>query len=144
MKKENVISEDVAVEELTAFVQEWVDDYDEIASEKEITHIKKFMPNAYKALLGGNLVLEDNVPTYTLNVPATDVKGEVFLRVITFKTRIPPIDQAAITKGLDIALDKYSVMLNNLCFIIGQPKTVVNNFNKKDYDTLIEIASLFM
>lgn len=144
MKKENLISEEVAVQELTAFVKEWVEDYEELVEEKNITHIKKFMPKAYKALLGGDLVLEDNKPVYTLNVPATDVKGEVFLRVITFKTRIPPMDQAAILKGIDIKIDQYSAMLQNIAFITGLALPILNNLDKRDYDTIVEIASLFM
>ena len=138
MKKENVISDEIALNDLEAFVNEWV--------EKPETKDKlaESYPMILEALLNGGLVLENNVPVYTMTHPIKNVKGEVSVSEITFKTRISPINQAALGKGLNIQLDQLEYALNCICYIVNQPKAIVDQFSKKDYNTVREIASVFM
>lgn len=138
MKKENVISEDVALNDLEAFVNEWVE------KPESKDKLQEFYPMMLEAIVSGNLVLENNVPTYTLATPVKNVKGEVSVSEITFRTRISPSNQASLGKGLNIQLDQLQYALNCISYIINQPIAIIDNFSKKDYAAVREIASVFM
>lgn len=136
MKK--VISEEVALNDLEAFINEWV----EKPEPKE--NLIEAYPMMFEALTNGSLVLENKIPAYKLIVPVKNDKGEVSVSDISFKTRISPINQANLGKGLEIQKDQLTYALNCICYIIGQPKEIVDHFMKKDYNTVREIASVFM
>lgn len=137
MKKE-LISEEVALNELEVFINEWVE------KPEPKDKLKESYPNILEALTLGNLVFENNVPTYTLSTPVTNVKGDVSLSEITFRTRISPSNQAGLGKGLNIQLDQLQYALNCISYIINQPIAIIDNFGKRDYNTVREIASVFM
>lgn len=137
MEKEKVMSEELALDELEKFIGEWVE------KPEPKDKLKESYPLMLESLISGNLVLENNVPLYELIVPVKNVKGEISLSSITFKTRISPVNQANLGKGLNIQLDQLNYILNCVCFIIGQPKEIVDHFRGKDYNTINEIASLF-
>lgn len=134
----NLISEEVALNDLELFVNEW--------SEKPVEKdkLKESYPMALEALISGNLVIEDNLPLYKLVVPVKNSKGEVSITDITFKTRISPVNQANLGKGLNIQTDQLNYVLNCVCYIIDQPKAIVDHFRAKDYNTISEISTLFM
>lgn len=138
MGKEKVISEEVALNDLELFINEWV----EKPEPKE--NLKESYPMMLEALMNGNLVLENNVPIYTMSAPVKNVKGEVSLSEITFRTRISPSNQAGLGKGLNIQLDQLQYALNCISYIINQPIAMIDNFGKRDYNTVREIASVFM
>lgn len=138
MKKENVISEDVALNDLELFINEWVD-----KPEPKDKLIESY-PMIFDALMSGNLVIENNIPTYKMVAPVKNDKGEVSISELTFKTRISPINQANLAKGLEIRTDESNYALNCLCYIIGKTKQEVDHFRQKDFGTIREISSLFM
>jgi len=138
MSKEKVISEDVALNDLEAFVNEWVE-----KPEPKDKLIESY-PMMFDALTSGNLVLENKVPTYKMVTPIKNVKGEVSISELNFKTRISPMNQAALGKGLNIQLDQLQYALNCICYIIGKSPQEVDHFGKLDYNTVREIASVFM
>lgn len=138
MSKEKVISEDVALNDLEAFVNEWVE------KPEPKDKLQEFYPMMLEAIVSGNLVLENNVPTYTLATPVKNVKGEVSVSEITFRTRISPSNQASLGKGLNIQMDQLQYALNCISYIINQPIAIIDNFSKKDYAAVREIASVFM
>jgi hypothetical protein len=76
--------------------------------------------------------------------PVKNIKGEVSISDITFKTRISPINQANLGKGLIIQSDRLNYILNCVCYITGQPKEIIDHFRTTDYETVSEISSLFM
>jgi hypothetical protein len=138
MKNKEVISEEVALNDLEAFVNEWV--------EKPETKDKlsESYPNILEALIMGNLVFENNIPSYTLATPVKNTKGEISISEITFRTRISPSNQAGLGKGLNIQLDQLQYALNCISYIINQPIAIIDNFGKRDYNAVREIASVFM
>lgn len=138
MKKEKVISEEVALIDLESFVNEWVE------KPEPKDKLAELYPMMLEALVNGSLVLENNVPVYNLVDPVKNVKGEVSISEITFKTRISPSNQASLGKGLNIQFDQLQYALNCISFIINQPIAIIDNFGKRDYNTVREIASVFM
>lgn len=138
MMKEKVISEDVALNDLELFINEWVE------KPEPKDKLKESYPLILEALMSGNLVLENNVPAYTMASPVKNVKGEVSVSEITFRTRISPSNQASLGKGLNIQLDQLQYALNCISYIINQPIAIIDNFGKRDYNTIREIASVFM
>lgn len=138
MKDKEVISKDVALNDLEAFVNEWVE------KPESKDKLQEFYPMMLEAIVSGNLVLENNVPTYTLATPVKNVKGEVSVSEITFRTRISPSNQASLGKGLNIQTDQLQYALNCISYIINQPIAMIDNFSKRDYNTVREIASVFM
>lgn len=138
MGKEKAISEELALDELEKFIGEWVE------KPEPKDKLKEFYPSTLEAIVNGNLVLENNVPTYTLVNPVKNVKGEVSISEITFKTRISPSNQASLGKGLNIQLDQLQYALNCISYIVNQPIAIIDNFGKKDYAAIREIASVFM
>lgn len=138
MKNENVITEEVALNDLELFVNEWVE------KPEPRENLKEFYPMMLEALMTGNLVLENNVPVYNLATPVKNVKGEVSVSEITFRTRISPSNQAGLGKGLNIQLDQLQYALNCISYIVNQPIAIIDNFGRRDYNTVREIASVFM
>ena len=136
--KEKAISEEVALNELEAFIHEWVEKPD--PKDK----LKELYPLILDSLINGNLVLEKNVPVYKLINPVYNVKGEISISEVTFKTRISPSNQAGLGKGLNIQLDQLQYALNCISYIINEPIAIIDNFSKKDYNTVREISSVFM
>lgn len=138
MKKEKVISEEVALNDLELFVNEWVE------KPEPRDRLKEFYPMMLEALVNGDLILENNVPTYTMISPVKNVKGEISVSEITFRTRISPSNQAGLGKGLNIQLDQLQYALNCISYIINQPIAIIDNFSRRDYNTVREISSVFM
>jgi hypothetical protein len=138
MSKEKVISEDVALNDLEAFINEWVE------KPEPKDKLAESYPNILESLMDGNLLLENKVPVYTLVSPVKNVKGEVSVSEITFRTRISPSNQASLGKGLNIQLDQLQYALNCISYIINQPIAIIDNFGKRDYAAVREIASVFM
>ena len=138
MKNKEVISEEVALNDLEAFVNEWVE------KPESKDKLAESYPNIMEALISGNLVFENNIPSYTLATPVKNVKGEISISEITFRTRISPSNQAGLGKGLNIQLDQLQYALNCISYIINQPIAIIDNFGKRDYNTVREIASVFM
>lgn len=133
-----LISEELVLNELESFIQEWVE------KPFERKDLKEVFSKTYNALESGNLTLIDNVPTYKLNTPIKDKDGEDAIKEINFQTRIVPSEQAKLAKGIDIFNDELEFQLRSISYIIGQPKAIIDKFSKKDYNTIREVASFFL
>lgn len=138
MKKTEVISEEIALNDLELFVNEWVE------KPEPKDKLKESYPNILEALMSGNLVMENNIPAYKLAVPIKNDKGEISISDISFRTRISPSNQASLGRGLNIQFDQLQYALNCISYIINQPIAIIDNFSKRDYATVREIASVFM
>ena len=133
-----LISEELVLNELESFIQEWVE------KPFERKDLKEAFSKTYSALESGNLPLIDNVPTYKLNTPIKDKDGEDAIKEINFITRIVPSEQAKLAKGIDIFNDELEFQLRSISYIIGQPKSIIDKLSKKDYNTIREVASFFL
>lgn len=140
-KKTEVLSEEMALKEFTAFLIEWREDGNDDVTD---THIKEMYPNALAALQGGFLVFNDKkIPTLTLQVPIKDEDDNVVLDTINFRTRIKPSTQADLAKGLDVSKETLLFALNILSYLINQPIAFIDRLSKRDYATAQQVASVF-
>lgn len=138
--QKKVMSEELAVNELERFINEWVDKPE--PKEK----LAESYPNILDGLISGNLVLnENNEPIYTLRNPVKSVDGTVIKSEVKFKTRILPTTQESLSKGVD--LNKDQVRFMNICIahISGcTVKAELDLFSKKDFNTIREISTVFI
>lgn len=138
--QKKVMSEELAVNELERFINEWVDKPE--PKEK----LAESYPNILDGLISGNLVLnENNEPIYTLRNPVKSEDGTVIKSQVKFKTRILPTTQESLSKGVD--LNKDQVRFMNICIahISGcTVKAELDLFSKKDFNTIREISTVFI
>lgn len=100
-------------------------------------------PYIVSAIERGLLVINENkVPVYELTKPIGE--GDHIVSKIEFKTRIKPMENAAITKGLDISKNQFEYILRCNCYLTGQAKGVFDNFEKYDLKVIEQICSLFL
>jgi hypothetical protein len=135
----NKINEESALIELESFVNHW--------AEKPVKNeeLKDSYSNILEAICSGNLVINENKePVYTLLSPIKNDKGEVSVSELNFKTRILPNTQASLSKGIDISKEQLRFMLICIAHIIGQPIQMLDKFSKKDYNTIREVATVFI
>ncbi|MNL37594.1 hypothetical protein D3C87_1597500 [compost metagenome] len=138
--QKKVMSEELALNELEKFINEWVDKPE--PKEK----LAESYPNILDGLISGNLVLnENNEPIYTLRNPVKSEDGTVIKSEVKFKTRILPTTQESLSKGVD--LNKDQVRFMNICIahISGcTVKAELDLFSKKDFNTIREISTVFI
>jgi len=137
--KQNQISEEIAQNELFEFLNNWL--------EKPIKFedVAEAYPNSLEALCSGRLVIDENkIPTYSFIEPIKNDKDEVSTSNVTFKTRISPLNQARLGKGLNVSTDQLHFLLVCVAYIIGKTVQEVDKLEKKDYNTVREIASVFI
>lgn len=138
MEKENLISKNIALNELENFIKVWVEN----PVKKE--DLPKTYPKMLEALISGNLVIKDNDPIYTMVNPFKDKDGNIAFTELTFRKRISPVTAADLGKGINLETDELNYGLELLCYIIDKNKFIVDEFRQKDYNAVREIASLFM
>ena len=138
-KNKSVISEELALVELSKFVDMWVD------GTVEESELKESYPSIFDAICKGNLVFNDDLePVYELINPIKNDDGAVSISTVNFKTRITPTNQARLAKGIDIKNDQIQFMLVCIAHIIGQPIAMLDKFSKKDYIAIRELSTVFM
>jgi len=138
-EKKQVISDENALNELELFINEWLE------KPEDKDKIQESFPYIFEALTSGNLIIDDNqIPKFNLYRPIKNDDGEISVSEINFKTRIVPSTQAKLGKGLIVGKDQLQYGLNCISYITGQPIAMIDKFNKKDYSTIREIASLFI
>lgn len=137
----NVISLEQAAKE----VREFVYFHDEVQKNKlddDDAIIEKY-PNIVSAVERGLLVIDEKKnPIYTLSTPVGE--GENMVDKIVFKTRLKPMDNAAISKGLDIGKNQYEYILRCTSYLADQPKGIINALSKYDQKTVDQICTLFL
>lgn len=139
LEKNEVISEELVLDELQLLINEWVE------KPEPREKLKETYPSIFEGLANGRVVIDaDKVPTYTLAMPIKNDKGDISLSNLNFKTRISPINQARLGKGMSIATDQLMFALVCIAYIVEQPTAMLDKFSKKDYNLVRELASLFM
>lgn len=135
-----VISEEVALNELKSFIHKWVKrpcKDDQLADEYS---------DILEAIKSGNLVIDSvtKVPVYTLLDPIKNEDGNISKTTVEFKTRIKPTTKASLAEGLDLKkqVAKYSLII--ISHVIGCTVNELDRFEKEDYDVISQIATLFM
>jgi len=139
-KNKSVISEELALVELSKFVEMWVD------GSVEESELKESYPSIFDAICRGNLVFnEDLEPVYELINPIKNDEGVVSMSSVNFKTRITPTNQARLARGIDIKNDQIQFMLVCIAHIISAPSVMMlDKFSKKDYIIIRELSTVFM
>lgn len=138
--KKNVISEEIALDELKKFIHKWVKrpcKDEELADE---------YPDILEAIMLGNLKIDPTTlePVYTLVNPIKNDKGEVSMSQVTFKTRIKPNTKADLANGIDLKkqVAKYSLIVT--AYIVGVTTRELDLFDREDYDVISQVAVVFM
>lgn len=142
MKKEekNIISEELAIQELTAFYN------NHSLIEKEENEVKDELNIALIALKNGLLKFNSNYePVYTLKTPLLNDNGDVTMSEISFKTRIFPKDHIALSKGLNVQRDSMEYMQKCIAHLANlATPAYLNKFSKFDYTVIQQISTVFM
>lgn len=140
LKKEDVISEEVCIEELIRFVDKYT--YEEVEEDKIIEDY----PQVLKAMKKGLIKFdEDLVPTVILAFPLMSDDGESVMlgKVDEFRTRITPNDLARITKGVNVTKQQVEYILKCLEHITGLRRIWLNKIDKFDYKVLEQLSTVF-
>lgn len=140
MKKNEVISEEIALHELSGFIKKWVKK--PVSDDK----LSEEYPDILEAIQSGNLVIDSETkePTFTLYSPIKNDTGEVSKSVVTFKTRIKPTTKADLAEGLDLKrqVARYSLVV--IAHIIGVTVKELDKFESEDYDVIQQLSTVFM
>lgn len=145
MSTENKNREVISLSQAVNEVRDFVYYHDELQMGKlddEDLVVERY-PNIVNAIQIGLLVIDEKMnPIYTLK----DAVGEdeVSVNVINFRTRIKPMENANITKNLDISKNQWEFLLRCISFLTQQPKGVINNLSKYDFKTIEQICTLFL
>lgn len=138
MKDKTVINEDVALNDLELFVNRFV--------KKPVPReeLKDTYPDVLDAIMDGYLSFkEDGSPLLSLKNPIKNVKGEISISEINFRTRIKPTTLADLAKGLNAQKEIFTLQLRMVAYIIDQPVQMLDNFDRYDYDVLSQVATVF-
>lgn len=137
LQQDDVMSKDVAVTEIQAFVEKWTD------MPIEDWKVDDEFPNLLRAIQKGLVVFKDGKPTQTLAYPLISDEGNFNVTEIEFKTRIKPSTLSAITKGLNIAKQQMEYQNRCLANITGQGTAILDKLEKFDYKVIEQISSVF-
>ena len=136
---EEVVSKEIAVQELQRFVEKWDD------KKKEDWQIEQDYPDVLKAMQLGLLVLDKDLkPKYTLRYPILTDEQNVALGEVEFRTRIRPQQLSDIMKGLDIGKNQIEYTLRCFSFLTQQPKAMIDKLEKFDYKVIDQISTVFL
>jgi hypothetical protein len=137
--KDKAISKDVALLDLEKFVNKFV------KKPVPFNELEETYPDVLEAIMDGLLVFDENQnPTFTLKYPIKgEESGNVVLDKLTFKTRIKPTQLAEIAKGLNPQKEIFTLQLKMTSHIIDQPMSMLDKFERYDYDVISQVASVF-
>ena len=136
---EDVVSKEIAIQELQSFVEKWDD------KKKEDWQIEQDYPDVLKAMQLGLLVLDKDLkPKYTLRYPILTDEQNVALGEVEFRTRIRPQQLSDIMKGLDIGKNQIEYTLRCFSFLTQQPKAMIDKLEKFDYKVIDQISTVFL
>lgn len=145
--KKQVISEEIALNELESFAAKWIKK-PFIKDEKPGDYqgiLKESYCDILEAIMMGNLIIDENkVPTYKLISPIKNESGGIEVSEINFKTRIKPSVQPGLASGIDLKKDSFKFALNCIAYITGQTIAMLDNFEKEDYTVIRELSAVFM
>lgn len=135
-----VIAEDVAIEEVKAFIQYHTDKptTSEKVEEKYASLLSSFM----RGLLDFS---KPDAPVFKLREPIKSESGEIAVESITFKTRMLSSDYQNLSRGINLEKDQFKLG-NVITAHLAQLGTtaMLDKFpNKHDFKTVQEITALF-
>jgi len=136
MNKDKV-SEEVAISEIVEFVN-----HHSVVPRGE-EEIKEEYQVSILAVQKGLLVINDNVPVYTLKEPINP-DGEFALSKIEFKTRIRPNEHSRLSKGLNLQKESFEYSLRCLAFLSQISQGELNKLSKFDYTVVQQLGTVFM
>jgi len=138
MKKQEVISKDVALEDLEKFINSFVKK--PVAS----TELEDNYPGVLEAIMDGYLSFDENQnPKFKLKNPIKDEAGNDAVSEVTFRTRIKPTQLADLAKGLHPQKEVFTLQLRMTSYIIDAPVAMLDKFSRYDYDVISQVASVF-
>jgi hypothetical protein len=132
----NLISKDLAVEELNEYLANFIEgDF----------NVEKDYPKILKAVCSGNLTFnEDLIPKYKL-ITALNRDTEFQVDEITFITRILPTMTAKLARGVDLKNDAVRYSLVVTAHIIGFASiNELDKLSKRDYELIQELSMVFI
>lgn len=139
MKKEAVISKEVALDDLEKFINNF--------SKKEVERntLSELYPDVLDGIMEGFVTFDEStlIPTLKLKEPLKDDQGNTVVSEVNFKTRIKPSDKANIAKGLTIQTDILTYQLRMTAHIVGQPVSFLDKLSSYDYDIVSQISTVF-
>ena len=139
-KKQNAISEEVAISEMHSFLSKWQ------KRPIEFDKVKDEYLDCVEAIMSGNLVIDaDKVPVYTLKHPVTSESGSVVASVVNFRTRVAPSAKANLADGLDLQKQTAKFSLRVIAHVCGVATVKeLDNYHPHDYDVMSQLATVFM
>jgi hypothetical protein len=138
MKNKEVVSKEVALDDLELFINKFV--------KKPVakSELEETYPDVLDAIVDGYLSFdESNLPRLKLKYPIKDEEGNIALSELSFRTRIKPTALASLAKGLNPQKEVFELQLRMTSFIIDQPVAMLDKFERYDYDVLNQVASVF-
>lgn len=138
MKKTNVISKDVALEEVETLINRFV--------KKPVPayEIEETYPDILDAIMDGFLTFnEKGVPVYKLKDVINNESGSVFLEEINFTTRILPTELREMAKGIDLKKDPLGLQIKMIAHITDQADKTIDKYSRYDYDVISQICTIF-
>ncbi len=139
MKKQQLVSEDVAIAELKDFINPHL-----VTEPLEDEDVKENYGACLRAIKEGNLTFTDGIAHFKLKEPIKNESGEDVLSNVDFKTRIRPNELANLSKGINLSKESFQYALKCTAFIIGQPQAYLNKLGKFDYTVIQQLAAVFM
>lgn len=134
----DVIEKYVAVIEFQKFIKFWTHE------ETEDWKIEDEYPQVLKAMQKGLINIDkDSKIVYTLAFPINSEEGNFNLTEISFRTRIKPSDLSRITKGLNIVKQQVEYTHRCLAYVTGEPKPMLDRFDRFDYKVIEQISTVF-
>lgn len=133
--------EKVSKEQAIKEIQELV--FKHTFENKTDEEIDKDYPQLIKAIVEGKMEIGDT-PKFELYSPTEDNKGNVTFSNIEFKTRIKPLDMAALMKGLDMQKDTFTAMIRMHSHLIGKGVNEYNNLSALDLKVVQQICGIFL
>lgn len=136
--KKVVISKEVALDELETFINRFV----KKPAPKE--ELEETYPDVLEAIMDGFLSFkEDGIPVLKLKDPIKLEDGSILIPEINFRTRIKPTTLADLAKGLHPQKEVFTLQLRMTAYIIDQPVSMLDKFERYDYDVINQIATVF-
>lgn len=138
MKNNEVVSQEVALDDLEKFVNTY--------SKKLVKRdtLSESYPDVLDAIMEGLLSFDEKqVPKFKLKSPLVSDDNSVALAELEFKTRIKPSTKADLGKGLSIQTDILNYQLRITAYIVGQPTAILDKLSPFDYDVVSQISAVF-
>jgi len=136
--KKTVISKEVALGELETFINRFV----KKPAPKE--ELEETYPDVLEAIMDGFLSFkEDGIPVLKLKDPIKLEDGSILIPEINFRTRIKPTTLADLAKGLHPQKEVFTLQLRMTAYIIDQPVSMLDKFERYDYDVINQVSTVF-